>query len=90
MHKPSAEMADFVTDGLKFWQKLVDTKRAECVAALDGADESADLEGSKYEPVSRKMTNQPDRNYARILRSKRAKMASQNMDGLRCSRLKIS
>jgi hypothetical protein len=31
-------MADFVANGLQTRQQLVDTKRAECVAALDGAD----------------------------------------------------
>ena len=31
-------VADFVADVLQTRQQLVDTKRAECVTALDGAD----------------------------------------------------
>ena len=38
MYKTSAKVANFVTYCLKFWQKLVDAKRAESASALDGAD----------------------------------------------------
>ncbi len=38
MHKSCAEMVYFVTDSLQFRQQLVDSKRAERVAARKGAD----------------------------------------------------
>ena len=43
MDESCADMTYFVADGLKLGQKLLDSKRAECAAALDGADESASL-----------------------------------------------
>lgn len=41
MHKPCAEVADFVANSLQLGQNLLNTKRAECVAARYGADERA-------------------------------------------------
>ena len=38
MHKTCAEVAYFVADGLQLGKQLVDTKRAERVAALKAAD----------------------------------------------------
>ena len=41
MHKSRAEVTYLVTDSLQLRQNLVDTKQAERVAALNGADERA-------------------------------------------------
>lgn len=38
MHKSRGYVVYFVADSLQFRQQLIDSKRAERVAALDGAD----------------------------------------------------
>lgn len=70
MHKSRAEVTYLVTDSLQLRQNLVDTKRAERVAALNGADESADV---RVQNMSLEFGDGKcwDRNYPRILTASR-------------------